>query len=126
LASIPKLKSGGSLRLIAPSSKKIAIVLTAHTPWKGSPYFEVVNLIKDELIPDNFRWPRTKDFDYQAAEWMNWISFIGRLAKDLHTLTWSPGNEPYSWTRFLEREFSTMLPLNDRSAILKAYCEHGF
>ena len=126
LTSIPKLKSGGTLRLIAPSSEKIAIVLTDHTPWKGSPYFEIVESIKDELITDEMRWPRAEGFDYQGPEWISWISFIGRLAKDLHGLSSSPGNEPHNWTRFVERKFSTMLPLNDRSAILKAYYEHGF
>lgn len=126
LNKVPKLKSGGTLRLIALSAKKRAIVLANGTPWDGSPHFEIIESIKDDLVPDKMRWPRAENFDYQSIDWKNWISFISRLAIDNHMLDWHPDRQPSDWTKLLMMQFAHLIPLNDRTALLKAYREHGF
>lgn len=133
---LPVLKKMGRIFLIRPNSEQFFIQIFPSEFYPDNyPYRELVDGISDEFTPDEFRYPRAKDFDYQRKDWKKWILFGGFLKIEIRPYElgeeFNPNGRgsfiksPNSWMLLFNEHLLNIVPLDRKDILRDLYNDLG-
>lgn len=120
-----KTKNASAMMIFKPSSDKIYIFISSSNVGLTN-ISKVFEKIIIRLTPDEFKYPRASDFNYEREDWKNWISFQNMMYFDFWGIHDYRSYNSHFWIRRFRDVSAKLIPQDQPDQIMAAYRALGF